>query len=139
MKDFQSLNDIIGYTFKGLINNYRNQVEITLGRKKIAKLKIDDLLRPQTLFPLFNVQIDIIDTSNLSTGIYIEEREIGLIGTYEIQIENFQLDALKFYFTKVNMFNTIHELLNKIAYNNHYLLQVKTDVLLKYQNSFIQE
>ena len=96
-------------------------------------------MRPQTLFPLFNVQIDIIDTSNLSTGIYIEEREIGLIGTYEIQIENFQLDALKFYLTKVNMFNTIHELLNKIAYNNHYLLQVKTDVLLKYQNSFIQE
>ena len=34
---FQSLNDIIKYTFSGLINNNKNHIEINYGRKRIAK------------------------------------------------------------------------------------------------------
>lgn len=136
MKEFQSLNDLTGYTFCGLINNYRNQVEITYGRKRIAKFNIDTLLYPTTLFPLYNTQVNLINTRNLSAGIYVEEREIGLIGTYEISVENFQIDELQFYLTKINYSSVPYELLNAITYKNQKLICSKSDTLLNRQIAF---
>ncbi|MBI9041954.1 hypothetical protein [Lutibacter sp.] len=136
MKEFQSLNDLTSSTFSGLINNYRNQVEITYGRKRIAKFNIDTLLYPTTLFPLYNTQVNFINTRNLSTGIYVEEREIGLIGTYEIAVGNFQIDVLQFYLTKINYSSVPYELLNAITYNNQKLICLKSDTLLNRQIAF---
>lgn len=136
MKDFQSLDDLTGSTFSGLINNYRNQVEITYRRKRIAKFNIDTLLYPTTLFPLYNTQVNFINTRNLSAGIYVEELEIGLIGTYEIAVENFQIDVLQFYLTKINYSSVPYELLNAITYNNQKLICLKSDTLLNRQIAF---
>ena len=137
MKAFQCLNDLIGFTFCGLINNHKNQVEITYGRKRIAKFNVDELFEPTTLFPIYNTQVDFIDLNSLSAGIYIEEREIGLIGTYEIPVEGFQIDLLKFYLTKIKLVNENLELLNMITYKEQLVPVVKSDALLRYQRCFL--
>jgi len=136
MKKFQSLNDLIGFTFSGLINNYRNQVEITYGRKRLVKFNIDELFKPTTLFPIYNTEVNFVNMNKLSRGIYIEEKEIGLIGTYEIIVEEFQIDLLKFYLTKINYSRIDYELLNTITYKNKKLTCSKTDTLLNRQIAF---
>ncbi|WP_445956553.1 hypothetical protein [Yeosuana sp.] len=136
IKEFQTLNNITDYTFSGLINNNRNQVEISWGKRKISNIKTDELFRPRTLFPLYNIQFNLVDVNELKPGIYIEEREIGLIGSYEIEVENLKIDLLKFYLTKINFSNVDYELLNMIAYREQILPCVKSDALLRYQSSF---
>ena len=139
IKEFQSLNDLTSYTFSGLINNYRNQVEISYGRKRIAKFNINEMFNPTTLFPLYDTQVNFINTRNLSSGIYIEEREIGLIGTYEITVENFQIDLLKFYLTKIELMNEYLEVLKIMTYKEQLIPCFKSDALLRYQRCFLKE
>ena len=138
IKEFQCLNDLIGYTFSGLINNHKNQVEITYGRKRIAKFNIDELLNPTTLFPLYKTQVNRINLNNLSAGIYIEEREIGLIGTHEVIIEELQIDLLNFYLTKIELMNENLEVLNIMTYKEQLIPCVKSDALLRYQRCFLK-
>ena len=135
----QCVNDLIEHTFNGLINNYRNQVEISYGRKRIAKFKIEELFYSTTLFPLYNTQINNININTISAGIYIEEREIGLIGTYEIMIEELQIDLLKFYLTKIILSNENLELLKMITYESQLMECVKSDSLLRHQRCFLKE
>jgi len=135
----QCVNDLIEHTFNGLINNYRNQVEISYGRKRIAKFKIEELFYSTTLFPLYNTQINNININTISSGIYIEEREIGLIGTYEIMIEELQIDLLKFYLTKIILSNENLELLKMITYESQLMECVKSDSLLRHQRCFLKE
>ncbi len=138
-QELQCINDLIGYTFIGLINNSRNQVEISYGRKRIAKFNINELFDPSTLFPLYNTQINSVNLNNLSTGIYIEEREIGLIGTYEMIVEEFQIDLLNFYLTKMELLNEKLEVLHLITYKKQLVPCVKSDALLRYQMCFLKE
>ena len=139
LEEFQSIHDLIGYTFSGLINNCRNQLEITYGRKRIAKFNIDEMFHPTTLFLLYNTQINSINMNNISTGIYIEEREIGLIGTYEVIVEAFQIDLLNFYLTKMELLNENLELLHMITYKEQLIPCVKSDSLLRHQRCFLKE
>ncbi len=92
----------------------------------------------QTLFPLYKTKIFNISTEKLSPGIYIEEVEIGLIGIYEIDIEDFQIGLLQFILTEIEISNSRHELLNAIYYNNTKLTLIKNDTLLRSQFSFKQ-
>ena len=138
MKKFQSLNDLIGFTFSGLINNYRNQVEITYGRKRLVKFNIDELFKPTTLFPIYNTEVNFVNMNKLSRGIYIEEKEIGLIGTYDIVVEKFQMDLLNFHLVKIELLNENLELLHIISYNEQVLQSIKSDVLLRCQRCFIK-
>jgi len=138
-QELQCVNDLIGHTFNGLINNYRNQFEISYGRKRIAKFKIEELFYPTTLFPLYNTHINNININTISAGIYIEEREIGLIGTYEIMIEEFQIDFLKFYLTKIELLNENLETLHMMTYKGQLLPCVKSDTLLRYQRCFLKK
>ncbi|UMB61601.1 hypothetical protein MHL31_05195 [Lutibacter sp. A80] len=70
----------------------------------------------------------------MSTGLYVEEKEIGLIGTHEISVENFHIESLKFYLTNVKVSNIDYQLLNFMTYNNQVIPNVKSDSMLTYQN-----
>ena len=135
---YQSLNDVIKHTFSGLINNNKNRIEINYGRKRLEKLQLEELFRQKTLFPLYKTKIVHICTEKLSPGIYIEEVEIGLIGLYEIDVENFQIELLKFNLINIKISNSSYELLNAIYYGNRKLIKVKSDTLLRTQFSFQQ-
>jgi hypothetical protein len=127
----QSVEHLPGIKISGLLDTPKNQIEILLDGKKIIKLHINDLNQEQLLFPLYNIHKTEI-TENYSPGIYVEQKAIGFIASYEIQLEHFNIDELQFHLVQ---FNNKH-LLQKTSYQNKKVLFRKKETLLIYQNSF---
>ena len=104
---------------------------ITLDGKKISKLHIKDFNQEQLLFPLYNI-LKTESTEQQLPGIYVEQKAIGFIASYEIKVEDFSLDALQFHLVQCND----KQLLQKPTYQNKKVLFRKKETLLIYQNSF---
>ena len=91
-------------------------------------LKKADLL---LLLPIFEVdRISILD--DYSPGIYVEQKAIGFIASYELKVEAVNLDDLQFKLLELK--NKI--LLQKPTYQNKNMLFRRKETLLIYQNSF---
>ena len=114
----------------GLMNTNKNQIEIWLEGKKIHKLKLDELNQDQYLFPLYNTKTTFV--TNDKEGIYIEQKEIGFIGSYEFKIEDFKLENLQFGLLLLND----QLLLQSIDYHNSKAIFKKKETLITYQNSY---
>lgn len=130
-KSIQSIDDLQGNCLEGLINSPKNQIEIWYKNKKVQKLKINDLKEELLLFPLYKT---IIQKTNLQLekGIYIEQKEIGLIGSFEIYTDNFSIDDLEFQLLHTNE----QTILEKLVYKNQVLVCKKKNSLLTFQNCF---
>lgn len=135
IKNYQTLNDVILGSYSGLINNYKSQVEIKWNRKKITKFNADELFRQHTLIPLYKTNKIIINAYNLYSGIYLIEKEIGLIATYESVINDFNFQMLTFHISKTIIMNEKYELLNSVFLNNKKMTNTKSDTLLTYQHT----
>ena len=127
----KSVERLPGKKCSGLFDTPKNQIEILLDGKKIKKLHIKDLNQEQLLFPLYNIYTTTI-TENYSPGIYVEQKAIGFIASYEIKMEEFTIEALQFHLLKFND----KQLLQKPSYQNRKVLFRKKETLLIYQNSF---
>ena len=126
-----SVENLLGKKWTGLLNTPKNQIEIVLDGKKIIKLHIKDLNQEQLLFPLYNIHKTEI-TENYSPGIYVEQKAIGFIASYEIKVEHFSIEELQFHLLQFND----KLLLQKPSYQNKKVLFRKKETLLIYQNSF---
>jgi hypothetical protein len=93
--NIQSLEDFGGFSNKVLLNTPKNQIEIWYQNKKTQKLKINDLLEELLLFPLYSTKV-LKDKMALENGIYIEQKEIGWIGQFEMLIEDFNINKFIF-------------------------------------------
>lgn len=69
---------------------------------------------------------------NYSPGIYVEQKAIGFIASYEIKVEHFSIEELQFHLLQFND----KLLLQKPSYQNKKVLFRKKETLLIYQNSF---
>lgn len=123
----QSIDNFKGFSNKVLLNTPKNLIEIWYQNKKAQKLKINDLNEELLLFPLYTTEIND-EEFTFKKGIYIEQKEIGLIGQYEMLIDEFRIEKLLFQLAGNN--------LQKITYENRELKFIKSDSLLTYQNSF---
>ena len=130
-KSIQSIDNLQGNCLEGLINSPKNQIEIWYKNKKVQKLKINDLREELLLFPLYKT---IIQKTNLQLekGFYIEQKEIGLIGSFEIYTDNFSIDDLEFQLLQTNE----QTILEKLVYKNQVLVCKKKDSLITFQNCF---
>jgi len=132
LNSIPSLDKLPCENFNGLMNTSKNQIEIWLDGKKILKLKLDELNQDQYLIPLYNTKIAMLINSN-QPGIYIEQKEIGFIGSYEFKIEKFDLENLQFEVIELNS----QLLLQNITYTNCKTIFKKKETLITYQNSFV--
>lgn len=130
-KTIQSIDDLVGNSVEGLINSPKNQIEIWYKNKKVQKLKINDLMEELLLFPLYNTTIQKTNL-NLDNGIYIEQKEIGLIGSFEIYTDNFIIDDLEFQLLQTNE----QTILEKLVYKKQVLVCKRKDSLITFQNCF---
>ena len=105
-----------------------HQIEILVDGKKIRKHHFADLL---LLFPMFGVD-RIIMPEYYSPGVYVEQKAIGFIASYEVKIENLNLEDLKF---KLLEFKD-KILLQKPYYQNKKMLFKRKETVIIYQNSF---
>lgn len=138
IKEIKTIQDLKQSTYSGLINNKKSQLEVWLGRRKLLKLKLDTLFYQQTLFPLYQTQFNRVNT-NLKSGLYLEEKEIGNIGIYETKIEKFEIDDLVFHLSEISFTGIRYHLLNEISYDKNNLQLLKSDTLLRYQRCFFKK
>ena len=83
------------------------------------------------LFPLFQTsKTTSIDVSE--PGLYIEQKEVGLVNSFELMLEKFDINQLLFEVS--NFENTIH--LSSLKYEGISIPKKKKDALITYQNSF---
>lgn len=129
IKSIQSHEDFEGETIEGLINSPKNQIEIWYKNKKLKKIIINDLLDEFLLFPLYNSTLEKFN-AKIEAGIYVEQKEIGLIGTFETTTENFNIENLDFRILEMNELT----ILNEIFYNSNPLKNVKKDTVITFQN-----
>lgn len=127
----QSVEHLPCNKISGLLDTPKNQIEILLDGKKIRKLHIKNLNQEQLLFPLYNIHKTEI-TEEYSPGIYVEQKAIGFIASYEIKLESFIIDDLQLRLLEFND----KLLLQKPTYQNKNLIFRKKETLLIYQNSF---
>jgi hypothetical protein len=83
------------------------------------------------LFPIYNKTKTEIK-EEYSPGIYVEQRAIGFVGSYEMKIESFNLEDLQFNQLQFND----KLLLQQPTYSNQKLRFKKKETLLTYQNGF---
>ena len=127
----QSVEHLPGIKISGLLDTPKNQIEILLDGKKITKFQIKALNEEQLLFPLYNIRKTKI-MEEYTPGIYVEQKAIGFIASYEIKLEHFTIDDLQFNLLQFKD----KQLLQKPAYQNKKVLSRKKETLLIYQNSF---
>jgi len=126
-----SVEHLPGKKISGLLNTPKNQIELLLDGKKITKLQIKDFNQEQLLFPLYTVHKTEI-REEYSPGIYVEQKAIGFIASYEIKLEHFTIEDLEF--NLVQFSDKL--LLQKPACQNKKVYFRKKETLLIYQNSF---
>lgn len=134
LNSISSLDKLPCTKVSGLLNSSTNQIEIWLDGIKIRKLKFEELYQEQYLFPLFKTKKTKLE-NQIKPGIYIEEKEIGFIGSYEFLIKNFVIDDLEFGITELND----RLLLIGVTYSNYNSVFKKKETLINYQNSYLIE
>lgn len=130
-KAILSAEDLAVNCIEGLLNTSKNQIEIWYRNRKVQKLKCNDLKEELVLFPLYNTTIQKMKPC-LEKGLYVEQKEIGLVGSFEIKTDNFNIDDLEFQLLRSNK----PLLLKGLVYNNQVLKSKKKDTLITFQNSF---
>jgi hypothetical protein len=124
-----STEHLPGTKWSGLLNTPKNQIEIWYDGTKIRKLHIADIDQDLLLFPIYNKTKTEIK-EEYSTGIYVEQHAIGFLGSYELNIESFNLEDLQFNLLQFND----KLLLQQPTYSNQKLRFRKKETLLTYQN-----
>lgn len=133
---FYCIHDFVDDSFGGLVNNSKAKIELRKGRKILQKFSLNDLFKPKTLVPLFTIQ-KRKKSVKLRNNLFLIEKEIGLVGTYEIRAENFDIYKLKFKISDVDYNNNNHQLLLALSYNQLKLNATNSDTLITYQHCVI--
>lgn len=126
-----STEHLPGTKWSGLLDSPKNQIEIWYDGKKIKKLHIADINQDLLLFPLYNKNKTKIK-EEYNSGIYVEQQAIGFVGSYELNVEAFNLEDLHFHLLQFND----KLLLKQPTYSNQKLRFRKKETLLTYQNGF---
>lgn len=111
----------------GLLDTYKNQIEIWYDGKKVRRMRIKDLNDDYLLFPLYNSKFDKLDCRDLPKGIYIEQKEIGLVCSYEMIIKHFDMLYLEFNMLKVEKNEESFDILKEIKYLDKVLNKMVSD------------
>lgn len=127
-----SLDKLPSEKFGGLLGTTNHQIEVWIDGKKSLKILMQELDPTQYLFPLYKTEVKHFKLNNTS-GIYIEQKELGFIGSYEFQTNDFSIDNLVF-----NLLQTHHQLLlQNISYPNCKVVFKEKETLINYQHSYV--
>ncbi|WP_316849063.1 hypothetical protein [Pedobacter agri] len=107
---------------QGLLDTYKNRIEIWFAGKKIHKTNISEIDSETALFPLFSSATERFNMKWSEETVYLEEREIGLIAVYEANLEKFNPDQLCFVMSLIKYHQNEMKVLGNIRYQNKSLI-----------------
>jgi len=136
-RKIKSYEDFKCIGIKGLLNTNKSQIEIWYGGRKIKKLCVADLSDCTTLFPLYNTRHEVFSYSSMQSGIYVEQKEIGMVGCYECLAEGFVFRDLEFSMVEIQKNDFTFKFLKEIKYQDKLLPQKRRiDTLVSWQYGF---
>lgn len=125
-------NDFVINETTGLLISSRNKIEVKKKAKKILKIQADKIMNTGLLFNLYQTHISEIPqvnpSANESPYFNIIIKEIGLIAKYKIDVNEFNIDDLKF---RVKTSKNEIRLIDEVSYKNAKLECIKTDCLVR--------
>jgi hypothetical protein len=128
-KKYTSLDDMAYLTINGLIENIKSTVEIRLGGRKKRTISMTELIKQDTLLPLY--QIEIIEGIVISKNtLIVIEKEMGLIYSYQIKEEKLDIDKLNFKICDVITGNENLKILSSMEYDGKKLISKPSDTLI---------
>lgn len=139
LSDIQSYSDLSYSEIGGLLNSNKSQIEIWFSGKRVKKMTLESLFRENTLFTLFRSTETYLDEKDLEPGIYLIDKEIGLVACYELEIPHIQIDDFSFGLLKFSLNNQMVEVLNAISYKDGILNSKRSDLLLNQSLGFVVE
>lgn len=129
--------DFENTSISGLLNYGKSQIEIWYAHKKIKKIKLSDLNNEQLLFPLFKIEKSLLNYNSLPNGLFVEQKEKGLIASFEMLLPCFSIDLLSYSFVEVLKKDSKFQILHQIKYDDVILQKSsRTDTLITYIHSF---
>lgn len=130
---YASLEDLPAEKCSGILNTPKSQIEFWFDRKKVYKVQPHELFNDNVLFPLFTIE-KAYSSFTASKGIYILQKEIGTLGTYELIVNSETLNIDDFVFETDSYGNDTF--VKNITYQNQNLVLVKKDTVITYQSGF---
>lgn len=108
-ENWNSLDEVPCVETIFLLPTPKNQIEIWFKKKKIAKLRIQDVVSQQTLFPLFK---NNFKTLALEKGLHIKQKTIGQIASYEtlLDFDAITFEDIEFHFIKIDGLDVLQAL-----------------------------
>lgn len=126
---YKSIIDLSESSIQGLIENDKSQIEIRVKGRKKRTILIPELIKQESLFPLFNVELKLgIDHSEMT--MIIIEKEIGLISCYKIEADRFNLDMMKFEIHEIDTGIETLRILTDLKYNGVSLMSTNSETLI---------
>jgi hypothetical protein len=132
LEKIQTLDQLPGELYCGLSNHPKSQLDFWWNQRKAGALFLKEILSTIYLFPLYNVMQHSIPTP-LVPGIYIEQKELGFIGSYLIQTPRFDLENCQF---NIQNYQDL-QLLKSVTYEGISAKFQKKEAGLIYQHSFV--
>lgn len=130
-----SILDINAKVVTGILDKPKSHIEIWFNRRKVLKIKPNDIFNELVLFPLYQIDSNpAFDLDLLERGIYIHQKTMGLLHSVELEVETERLDLDDFTFF-VSKFKK-DQFLNKIEYQNKNFNWIKSESVITYQNAF---
>lgn len=134
-KKINKLEDIEANLITEMLNTPKSQIKIWFDRRKVLKIPSHDLFNELVLYPLFNLEPTASFLSEeLSKGIYVVQKTIGLLNSVQLEVDSPQLDIHDFTFKTVKYEN--HQFFSEITYQNQSLDFIKNDTVVTYQTAF---
>ena len=121
-KPWDCLYDLkTGFCTGGLIDGYRNSIEVWVNGKRKRTIKHFDLWNEYNLFPLYNLKITESQFKILGGVKYITivETSMGKIKSFRINTNNFDLDKLTIHLNRTEISSgNIQPIITLVKYNN---------------------
>ncbi len=83
----------------GLLDSNHSIIQIQVYRKRRRNINFSEIVRPTTLFPIYNTNMRSMAVEVDNRMLFIVEKEIGLFFKFAVVAQSFILDKLLFEFT----------------------------------------
>ena len=124
----------------GLCNSYKSVIEIQVYRKRRRKVKYNEILKPSTLFPIYNTKEHNISSELNERTLVIVEKEIGQISRFLVNPNSFSIEKLLFEISNLNIIdNQGFDLLTNLYYEDMLLSSFNGNSLICEQYALMKK
>ena len=139
--NYKSFHDLGNIKVHGLLHNNKSHIEIRVNGKN-RKIKLIDIINDNiqnSLLPLFNKkEIELAANFESEREFIMIETEIGLIASYKIQVEKFDMDKLQYVIYKLIINDIAYTVIGNLTYNSKTLKSIGADALVSGNSIFMK-